>query len=582
MVDRTLEQPASNDAPTVVVLAGGTELPRDFQVLSVTVIKSVNRIPSAIIEIADGDVTTGEFALSDQDLLVPGAEVEIQAGYHSVNEPVFSGIVVRHAIRARRGKLPVLQVVCKDPAVKMTVGRRSKYFYDTTDGQVLEELIGAYGLTAEVSGADTEQAQMVQYQCTDWDLLLSRAESNGLVVVVADGTVRVGPPDPAQSEVLTLVLGATVISFEAELDAESQWPNITTVAWDQAEQVPVEVQGEDPGFPDQGDVSSADLGSVINLDDYRLHHGGALVDAELEAWGRGVAVRSRLAKIRGRVRCQGIAAIGVGDVVKLDGVGARFSGNAYVSGLRHHITPENWVTDLQTGLDAAAFYRQRDIELAPAAGVLPGIAGLHVGVVTALEGDPDGEYRIRVRLPLIGADEDGVWARVATLDAGDDRGTFFMPQIDDEVVVGFLHADPRQAVMLGMLHSSAMPAPFEPSDDNHEKGYKSREGMRVVFNDETKTILIETPEGNRIVTLDEDVGEIRLEDGDGNKIAMSSDGIVISSAADLVLEASGDIKLTGTNIESAANAEFKADGGAGSKLTSSATVAIEGSLVTLN
>ncbi|MCZ6774503.1 MAG: type VI secretion system tip protein VgrG, partial [Proteobacteria bacterium] len=554
MAERTLDQPASDDVPTVVIMAGGAELPRQFQVRSVTVTKSVNRIPFAIIEIADGDATTGEFELSDQDLLIPGAEVEIQAGYHSINETVFTGIVVRHAIRARQGKLPVLHVVCKDPAVKLTVGRRSKYFYDTTDGTVMEDIISAHGLTADVSGADTVQPQMVQYQCSDWDLLVSRAENNGLVVIAKDGTVSIAPPDPGQGETITLELGATILSFEAEFDAESQWSTITTVAWDQAGQAPTEVEGEDPGFPDQGDFSAADLGAVIDLNDYRLHHGAALSGEELEAWGRGIAVRSRLSKIRGRVRCQGFSGIEVGNVVKLERVGARFSGNAYVSGLRHHMTPDNWVTDLQTGIDVRPFHSQPDVELAPAAGVLPPIAGLHTGVVTALEGDPDGENRIRVRLPLISPEEDGVWTRIATLDAGAERGTFFLPEIDDEVVVGFLHADPRHGVVLGMLHSSAKPAPFEASDDNHEKGYVSREKMRVVFNDDLKSIVIETPDSNRVFTLDEDAGESRLEDADGNKITMSADGIVIESAADLELTASGDIKLTATNIENAASA----------------------------
>ena len=53
------------------------------------------------------------------------------------------------------------------------------------------------------------------------------------------------------------------------------------------------------------------------------------------------------------------------------------------------ITPDNWVTDLQTGIDPRPFHSQPDVELAPAAGVLPPISGLHTGIVTALEGDPD-------------------------------------------------------------------------------------------------------------------------------------------------------------------------------------------------
>ena len=87
--------------------------------------------------------------------------------------------------------------------------------------------------------------------------------------------------------------------------------------------------------------------------------------------------------------------------------------------------------------------------------MLPAANGLQIGVVTALEDDPQGDDRIKCRLPMVGAGEEGLWARLATLDAGDGRGTYFRPEIGDEVVVGFLDDDPRNPVILGMCHSSA-------------------------------------------------------------------------------------------------------------------------------
>ena len=115
---------------------------------------------------------------------------------------------------------------------------------------------------------------------------------------------------------------------------------------------------------------------------------------------------------------------------------------------------------------------------------------------------PNGENRILVRLPIIDNAAPGIWARVATLDAGENRGSFFLPELDDEVIVGFLNDDPRDAVVLGMLNSSAKPAPITAQDANHEKGFVTRSGMRVHFNDDTKTITIDTPAGNSI-KLDE-------------------------------------------------------------------------------
>jgi uncharacterized protein involved in type VI secretion and phage assembly len=94
------------------------------------------------------------------------------------------------------------------------------------------------------------------------------------------------------------------------------------------------------------------------------------------------------------------------------------------------------------------------------------VQGLQFGLVTQIENDPDGEFRIQVRLPVIDLQSPGIWARVATLDAGQDRGTFFLPEIDDEVIVGFVNDDPRDAVVLGMLHR----LPFRPAPIIRKKG----------------------------------------------------------------------------------------------------------------
>jgi uncharacterized protein involved in type VI secretion and phage assembly len=150
---------------------------------------------------------------------------------------------------------------------------------------------------------------------------------------------------------------------------------------------------------------------------------------------------------------------------------------------------------------------------------------------------------VRVRLPLVSADADGVWARVAAADAGDQRGFFFRPEIGDEVVVGFFEDDPRRAVILGMLHSSAKPAPLQGSDDNHEKAYRSRSGMRLYFDDDKKTLLLETPGGNRLTFSDQDQG-IKLEDQNGNSIALTPQGITIESAAALELKAANTAELS--------------------------------------
>ncbi|MFO0795324.1 MAG: phage baseplate assembly protein V [Candidatus Brocadiaceae bacterium] len=104
-----------------------------------------------------------------------------------------------------------------------------------------------------------------------------------------------------------------------------------------------------------------------------------------------------------------------------------------------------------------------------------------------LENDPDGEDRIKVRLPLISDAEEGIWAVSPHWMQEKGVARFFRPEIGDEVVVGFLNDDPRHPVVLGMCHSSAKPAPEPAKDDNHRKGYVSREKMEFIFDDEKKS-----------------------------------------------------------------------------------------------
>lgn len=581
MAERTLPLPASSDVSTVTLLSDGEEVSREHQILSITVSREVNRIPTAKLVFLDGDVAAQEFRLSDQDLFKPGKEIEIRAGYHSQEETIFKGIVVRHGLRSRRAGSSILSVICKHPAVKMTVGRHSKYFFEATDSDVLEEIIDGYGLTPQVDSMSYKHKAMVQYQATDWDFLISRAEMNGKVVLARDGEVAIETPDPGADPILTLSYGATVLEFETDIDVREQLSAVTTTSWSPADQGPVETEAADPGIAGPGNLSPSDLADVIGLDSFRLHHGAALEETELQAWSDALLFRSHLAKVRGRIRCQGIAAANVGDTIELDGMGERFNGLAYVSALRHEITTGNWVTDFQIGLSTHPFYEHPNIQMPWAAGALPPIGGLHVGIVTKLEGDPDGESRIRVRLPLIDSQGDGIWVRVATLDAGNERGSFFLPEIEDEVIVGFLHGDPRQGVMLGMVHSSAKPAPIEASDDNHEKGFVTREKIKCLFNDEKKSFRVETP-GERIFTLDDDAGEIVVEDPDGNKITLSGDGVVIESSADIQIKAGGDVNIEGTNVNLTASAQLKAEGSAGAELSSGGTTDVKGSLVQIN
>ena len=568
------------DLVTYTVLVEGNAISGAEHVHSVSVAKEINRIPTATIVVSDGNASTQDFVLSNEDLLIPGKKVEIKAGYHTDEETIFKGIVIKHNIKIRQNS-SMLIIECKDEAVKMTVGRKSTYFYDSKDSDIFEEIIGNYSLEKDVEATKFEHKELIQYNSSDWDFVLSRAQANGKLCFPDDGKLTIAKPDISQSEVETIAYGSTMLDFDGEIDARQQLKKVTSYSWNQADQKIVEAEGKDPSVSLNGNLSSGDLSDVIGLDNLQLRHGGNLDENELQDWSDATMLYQQLSKVRGRVKFQGLHTVKPNTTLKLEGVGDRFNGKIYVTGVLHTISDGDWTCDAQFGLNPKWFSDTFDIHTPPASGLIPAIKGLHVGIVSQLEEDPDGEDRILVTIPIVDGEKKGIWCRVSTLDAGENRGSFFRPEIKDEVIVGFINEDPNDAVVLGMLHSSAKPAPIVAADDNHEKGFVTRSEMKLMFDDDKVSVTIETPGGKKF-TMDEDADVITLEDDHSNIITMDSSGIVMESAGDIGIKATGDVTIEGMNVGITANAEFKAEGSAGAEVSTSAIAVLKGSLVQIN
>lgn len=577
---RTIQTSRSADLVTFTVLIDGTELPATARATNITIEKEINRIPTARLTFNDGDPSDQEFALSNESVLVPGKEIEIKAGYHSEEATIFKGIVIKHSLKIRSGG-SVLVIECKDKTVKLTIGRKSKYFFDSKDSDVFEEIIGTYGIDKDIEATGFQHKRLVQYDCSDWDFLVTRAQANGKVCVVDDGKITVKTPDFSGTEVETVAFGATLLDFDAEIDARTQFSKVSSYSWSAANQELVELEASNPAVSLNGNLTSDELSGIASPDNLELKYGGTIADQSVQDWANAKALFNQLAKIRGRVKFQGIPACKPNTTLKLEGVGERFSGKVYVSAVRHEITEGQWTIDAQFGINPTWFSETYNISNQPSAGLFPAIHGLQIGLVTQLESDPDGEDRVKIKCPMIDKDSEGIWARIASLDAGKERGAFFRPEIDDEVIVGFINDNPNDAVILGMLNSSAKPAPLQAKNDNNEKGFVTREKIKFIFNDEKKSAVLETPGGKKI-TIDDDAAVVKLEDENSNVITMNSDGIKMESAKDIILKATGDVKIEGINVSAKASAQFKGEGSAGAEISTSAVAILKGSMVQIN
>ena len=597
--------PKRSDLITFLIKINGQPIPDTIVVNSISVNFSTNRIPFALITIFDGEVATQSFEASDNDVFSPGQTIEIQAGYHRENKTIFKGLIVRHKLKIPQTGNSYIEIECKDEASKLTMERKNQYFFNQKDSEIIESIL-RQKVKASVDSTSVKHKEMVQYYATDWDFVLTRAEANGMLVWVQNGEVKVKKPDFNQPAKVPLNFGTSIFEFEAEMDARDQYPTAEAVTWDPANQ---EIRKSSPsggsfggistpsassasslrnaastiGLDSSGTPPNLDYTQVMGINKLPLQHAANMSAEEAQAWAKAQLTKSDLAKKRGWVKFHGVADILPGECINLQGVGQRHSGKVFVTAVSHEIANGMWYTLAQFGLTQQWFIQTFDDAVdQPASSLLPAVHGLQIGIVTRLKDSPnDPEFRIQVRLPLVNPQGEGVWSRLAAQDAGQNRGAIWRPEIGDEVIVGFLNDDPRQAVVLGSLHSSQNTAPISATDENHEKGWITRSEMKMVFNDDHKSLVIETPQGKKI-TIDENADKIQLEDEHNNKIVLDKDGIVIESSKDLILKATKDIKLEAVNISQKAQATLKLESQGQLQGKAAADMTLSGAFVRIN
>lgn len=585
------------DGPVRIVLSsGGAVLPDATAAISITVRRAVNKVPSATLVFDDGDMPSQSFPLSDSAHLKPGAEITIKAGYGDGESALFSGIVVKHGLRISGDNAAQLVVECRDKAVRMTLARQNKQFVDKTDSDILSDIIGQHGLAKDVVATTVTHAELIQHYCTDWDFLLARAEANGCLVSVLDGKVTVAEPKASGDAELVVRYGESLIEFDAELDARHQVSQVQARSWDAKSQELLEGAATQPAtLSAHGNLDAKALAGLLGVNQIALQTGAALAKPALQGWAKAQQVKAGLSRLRGRMRFQGSARPVVGGLIDLTGVGDRFSGKVFATGLTHTIEDGAWSTEVEFGTPAAWFTEQPDVMAPAAAGWVPGIHGLHVGVVLKVDADPTGEHRIQIKLPAAGVDS--VWARLAQFHASNGFGAFFIPEVGDELVVGFLDDDPACPLVLGSLYSSKRKPPLTVDAKNHLKSIVTRCKARIEFNDEDKVITVETPAQNSIVLSDKDKS-ITLTDQNGNSVKLSSSGIALDSPKDITISAKGaitvsavgalkleskaDVKVGGLNVECAAQVGLTAKGSATAELSAAGQTTVKGAMVMIN
>ncbi|MFM9984375.1 MAG: type VI secretion system tip protein VgrG [Flavobacteriales bacterium] len=589
----------SDSTVNFTVKANGTAIKDYYPVTSIEISSVLNKIPRAEITLIDGTVESEDFPISESSDLKPGVEIEILCGYGS--EPpasLFTGVIVSQSVQIDDSEPNRLVLVCKHKASVLTYNRKEAMFLKKKDSEMIASIIQTSSLKSRVESSTIIHDYMFQKSATDWDFILARAEMNGYVVSFDADTIVVGPPAFLSSTVLNIVYGQSILSFTGEINAEHQASGVNASGWDLKSQSLLTEKASEPKLNKHGNLNGQALSSALNQKELNLTYNNPLSKAELKLWADNQLLRMRMASIKCTISTLGNGLALPNVAIAISGLGDRFNGPAYVSEVEHRISPGSWTTQIKTGLSFNRISEKKDFSSPVAGGQLPPLQGLQTAVVKKISEDPLSEFRIQIQLNSKSTTPQPVWARLATFYATSSAGSGFVPEPGDEVIVGFLENDPRYPVILGSLYSSAHPAGTPPPDEkNNLKTIVTKNKLKLTFDEEKKSVRIETPGGNYCLLSDDDKS-IEIADQNSNSIKLSSSGIEIKSNKDITLKANGNISqnatgkidlvsqqdstLSGLNVNCTAKIGFTAKGNATAEISASGQTTVKGAIVMIN
>lgn len=575
------------DRPAFLLKVGGAAVDPAVadDVLLVDVHEEIGRLARATVLLQNWKDDTNEIKYSDAKTFEPGQPLEVQLGYDSSLTTVFAGVIVALGADFLPSRQPVLRVEARCKGSLLAGGRRSRVFESSADGDVVSAIAGDYGLSADAD-AGPQSPFLVQDDVTDWDYLRGRADLLGLAFYVRGDSVVFHAPQASGTPVATLTYGETLLELRVDQDLNGRSDTVTASAWDPEglEVATSESSASDASVPVDGRPALGDALSTAGWAkrDTRLAHPGALGPDELDAVAKGEVDRQTLAHVSGRGRCHGVPALRVDGLVELKKVGARFEGQHYLTAVRHTLDQRSYLSEFQVGAPP---------RLAPGPGTEAcrnASVPLAIGTVDDID-DPNAWGRVRVSLPWLDGDISSVWARLALPAAGDSRGFFFIPEVGDEVVVGFLGGDARYPVVLGSFWNGTQAPPLTlDAQTNAIRAIVSRAGHTLTFDDsgDAPMVQVKTKAG-QTATLDDSSGseKIELKDKTGNSITLDSQGITLTAAsgANVAIKASsGKVSIDALQFEGKASGAAKIESSATLDLQASATLGLKGALVNIN
>jgi uncharacterized protein involved in type VI secretion and phage assembly len=552
-------------APAAEISVGGSKLDPSMQnnLMEVRVEQALGLADRAFVRLVDS-----ELKIVDASTFEIGADLRITMGAPDWTqlEQVFTGEIVAIEADIGGGGAAEMLVIAFDKSHRLRRNTKTKAFTQVTISDVASKIAADGGLTTgTIDATGPALDDILQHDESDWELLERLSNDAGCDIDVDGGKLQL-LKRKAEGSAVTLTLGETLRSFRPRLSGIAQVDKVTVRAWNSGDKAAITSEATlEPSVSAQG---SARSGAASALG------GGTLVvvdrpadsTSHAEMLAKAAAGKLGASVIEATAVALGDPKIVVGATVELKGVGKRFGGEHRVVAATHVLRGGR---GYETKFTVGAGGRPLVEELGGRARTGGFAAHLVIGLVTNNK-DSENQGRIKVKYPALDESAESTWVRVSFPAAGSGRGVVALPQVNDEVVIGFEHGDIERPIVLGTLFNGK----DKPGDTLLPAAAAEKASVGIVAQGDVVT----TTDGNVKTTAKEGIQLSSTKD-----VSAQADGKVSLSATQaLQLSSQAEAKMNGLTVTIQGQTEVQLTADAALQIKSNGEVQIQGSIINVS
>jgi len=463
-----------------------------------------------------------------------------------------------------------------DLSHRLQRGRQTATYVNQKDSDIAQVVASRAGLdigTIDDSGAVHDW--VAQANLSDWDFLTARARAIGFEVSLRAGAFHFRKPTPASdapdpddddsTNPLHLAFGKKLLTFRPRVTSAEQVSSVEFHGWDPIKKTVLKGLALANTTSAVLKSNPADLADIFGSPTYVVADRPQSTQADVDDAAAAIAeqIGSGFAEADGTAR--GNPKLKAGVAVSVSAVADAFKGKYTLSQTRHVFDEDGYRTEFRVNgrAERSLLGLAGGGSSGPNSGKANPINGLVIGIVTSND-DPNQLGRVKLSFPWLSDSFESGWAPVSQLGAGPNSGAVFLPEVGDEVLVGFGFGDVRQPYVIGGLYNGVdKPKLGSGLVDNGKikrRGFVSRKGHKLVFldGDDKSGIALISSDGKIRIGLKETDGELHI---------VSDGKIVIESTGDMKLTSQGSLELSGSS---------------GVKIESSAVLELSGQMIKLN